>query len=174
MSGRCLSARWTLPSASVPKRRATPAPSSWTRKAAPSPPLSRGGLPGRLAPALGVNGVGLEDALRRIDPLEDAIADGDRAARFDDTLVSSPREILFEVVALLIAVEELGDWGVAPVDDPEAMVETSGTAQAQVTRPIALTEPHVCEVGGFRVYLGCGPRFSQLRQQRTLVVPARV
>jgi hypothetical protein len=64
-----------------------------------------------------------------------------------------PAELLLVVLALLIAEEQLGDGGVAPIDDAQALLEPGRLADAQVQVPVRTLEPHVAEVGRARVDL---------------------
>src|SRR5207244_10211217 len=79
------------------------------------------GEPGRLdldaPPSVGVGRVGLEDALRSLDALERAVADGDRAPRGQHTGARAAGDLLLERLALAVGVEEARDGRVPPVDD---------------------------------------------------------
>jgi hypothetical protein len=125
-------------------------------------------------PAVRLRVVLEERPLRRVDPLQVLLADRHRAPGFDRALVDAAGDVLFVVVALLVAVEELGDGRVAPVDDAQPVVEAGRLAEAELADVVALAQPEVGEVGRLRIHLRHAARLAELLEQRTLHVPARV
>src|SRR5690606_23743714 len=79
--------------------------------------------------------------------------------------------LLFVRVALLVAVEELRDGGVAPVDDAHAAPDAGRLAEADVAPPALLAQPQVREVRGARVDPRRAPRGLELAQQRAPPIP---
>ena len=136
------------PCGSVPSRRAAPSPAAWARSAAPSPPASRGARGATRAPAAVGRRRPVEDPLGRVDALRarrSRIVTVRRVAT--SPLRRAPADLLLVLVALLVAVEELRDRRVPPVDDAHAVVEARGLAEAEVAYPPALAQPQVREVG---------------------------
>jgi hypothetical protein len=96
-----------------------------------------------------------EDALRGRDAQQRALVDGDRAARQHRALDLALAEGLLVLRAFLVAVVELADGRVAPVDDAHARtrVHVRGAADEHVTiRTAALAEAQVAEVGRARIH----------------------
>src|SRR5207249_2624565 len=94
------------------------------------------GEPGRLRldapPSVGLGRVGLEDALRSLDALERAVADGDRAPRAQHTGARAAGDLLLERLALAVGVEEARDGRVPPVDDRQPGQEPRRLAEQDV------------------------------------------
>ena len=123
----------------------------------------------RLAnPALAV--VLAEDALGSIDADELSGLDRDSAPGDHLAFAHAPAELLFVHVTLLVAVEQLGDGRVAPVDDAHAALDAGGLAEADVAAGAVLLDADVGEVRRLGVDLGSGARFAELLEQRELPV----
>ena len=124
-------------------------------------------------------------ALRRHDALELAAADDHRAAHGHHALEGLAAELLLVVVALLVAVVDPRDRGVAPVDDAHAAlgVDEGAVADEHISRTPALDEAHVPEIRAREVRLADGhlgatggdaAQALHLRHQRRKVLGARV
>nr|MBK7064193.1 hypothetical protein [Deltaproteobacteria bacterium] len=127
----------------------------------------------------------VEDPLRSDHPLERAAADHHRAADGDGALQGLAAELLLVLVALLVAVVDPRDRGVAPVDDAHAAlgVDVGAVADEHVAAATALGEAHVAEVRVVGVDLADGhlgparghaAQALHLRHQRGEVFVARV
>ena len=114
--------------------------------------------PGELGVVLNAPGpvagvVTQKHALGAVDALEVPPGDGERAAHRQLTLHHAVGELFSVLVALGVAVKELGDGGVSPVDDAQAVVGATGFAQEDVALTTRLTQADVGEVGAVRVEL---------------------
>ena len=79
--------------------------------------------------------------------LEQAVADAHHAARQDFTFAKASGELLFVVVALLVAVEDSRDGRVAPVDDAQAALDARGTTEEEIAIAGCLAQTQVRKVG---------------------------
>ena len=143
MSGRRLSAR-RAPARSVPSRRAPPRPRDAQR--APSPPASRGALAAHRRPprALGTNTPSGASMRSSAPPRIGTV-------RRASTCPLAPADLLLVLLALLVAVVELRDRRVAPVDDAHAVLEAGGAPETEVALAAVLAQPQVREVRRRRV-----------------------
>ena len=107
---------------------------------------------GDLAPGAGAQ-IAREGPLRRGDPAQIGVDDGDRAARQHLAFHQPIAEALLVGVPFFVAVEEARDGGVAPVDDLHAAARLDEAARAdQDVAPLAvLFEAQVAEVGGLAI-----------------------
>ena len=126
------------------------------------------------SPFVGACGIGEEGALGRLHPLQGAVADREGAPSQDAPLDGSTVDLLLVLVPLLVAVEELSDRGVTPVDDPQTLLQVGALAQAEIPDPVSLLEAEVSEVGRVAIDPGCAPGLAELLQERRLEVPAGV
>src|SRR5690606_19655638 len=110
-------------------------------------------------------------SLGRVDALEHAAADRHRAPRVDRARDGAARELLLVRLALAIAVEELRDGRVAPVDDAHAAADARRAAEADVALAAVLDEAHVREVRRAAAHARRGARGAELAQQRAAAVP---
>ncbi len=103
---------------------------------------------GDLAPGARAQ-IAREGPLRRGDPAQIGVDDGDRAARQHLALDQPIAEALLVGVPFFVAVEEARHGGVAPVDDLHAAARLDEAARAdQHVAPLAvLFEAQVAEVG---------------------------
>ena len=146
MSGRCLSARVRGAAGVGSELARARASLSCTRTAEPCPPARRGAArpwlqsPGCAGSARNTpSGASMRCELR--------VADRHRPAREHAPFVVAAGELLLVLLALLIAVVQLGDGCVAPVHDAQPVLEAGGAAQAQVALAPVFFEAHVREVG---------------------------
>src|SRR5690606_21378191 len=90
-----------------------------------------------------------EGGLGCADAAEHALRDREVAAQGDDALELLTAHLLLVVVTLVVAVVDLGDRRVAPVDDLDVglAIDEAALADQDVPAPGAAVEGHVGEVG---------------------------
>ena len=91
----------------------------------------------------------LQDDVRRVHGAQLALGDDHDAAHLHHTLGVAAGQLFFVSVALAVAVEELRERRVAPIDDaqPGGAVEEGGVAEQVVARLVSLPQAQVGEVG---------------------------
>ena len=97
-------------------------------------------------------------------------ANANHATNGDFARPLTPGNHFVEVFALDVAVKNPRDRRVTPVDDPHTFGETSGLAQANVSRAIFLFEANVSEVRRVGIDLFGFPRLLELVEDRALVM----
>src|SRR5207244_4206171 len=131
--------------------------------------------PGRLRldapPSVGLGRVGLEDALRSLDALERAVADGDRAPRAQHAGTRAAGDLLLERLPLAVGVEEARDGCVPPVDDRQPGQQPRRLAEQHVLLAAVLREAHVGEVRRAGIHRLGPARPAQVPEERGVAVP---